>query len=262
MSFLSASRPRVFGHRGAAALAPENTLPSFALGAALGAEYLELDVHSTADGEVVVLHDELVDRTTDGSGPIKALSTAEATALDAGFRFVDSGGALPYRGQRIAIPSLAAVLDAFPSHRFNIEIKQEDPPIVERVVAILANAGASARTLLAAEKDAVMSAIRACAGDAIVTGSSTADVLAFFANLEAGTLASYDPPGVALQIPTHFGERELVTRESVDAAHDRGLEVHVWTINDAAEIARLLALGVDGIISDTPGVAAALARSV
>jgi len=102
-----------------------------------------------------------------------------------------------------------------------------------------------------------MTAIRDAVGEEIVTGSSTEDVLAFFTRLEEGTLDSYDPPGVALQIPTDFGDRVLVSPESIAGAHAVGLEVHVWTINQPEEIARLLQLGVDGVMSDAPGLVTA-----
>jgi len=260
--FLAPDRPRVFGHRGAAALAPENTLPSFAIAASLGAAYLELDVHATTDGVIVVHHDDVIDRTTDDSGPIKDRTWAEVGRLDAGYRFsMDGGATFPYRGQGVRIPTLDAVLRAHPAHRFNIEIKQADPAIVDEVIALLGRTHSSERTLLAAEKEPIMSAIRETAGNDIVTGSSEADVLSFFGHLEAGTLDSYDPPGVALQIPPCFGDRELVSADVLRAAHGKGLEVHVWTINQVAEIERLLDLGVDGIMSDAPGlVTAAIAR--
>ncbi len=262
MTYLAPDRPRVFGHRGAAALAPENTLPSFAIAASLGAAYLELDVHASRDGVIVVHHDVTIDRTTEDSGPIKDRTWADVERLDAGYRFtMDGGKTFPYRGQGVRIPTLDAVLSAHPGLRFNIEIKQADPAIIDEVSALLGRADSSERTLLAAEKEPIMSAIRRAVGSGIVTGSSEADVLSFFAHFEAGTLDSYDPPGVALQIPPRFGDRELVTADVLEAAHGKGIEVHVWTINEVAEIERLLDLGVDGIMSDAPGrVAAAIAR--
>ncbi|MGD8331487.1 MAG: glycerophosphodiester phosphodiesterase [Acidobacteriota bacterium] len=260
MAYLSPSRPRVFGHRGAAALAPENTLPSFAVAAHLGAGYLELDVHGTADGTIVVLHDETVDRTTEATGPVRAMRWSEVERLDAGFRFQVGGGMPIYRGQGVRIPTLEAVLKAFPDHYFNIEIKQEKPAIVDETVAILRNAGVATRTLLAAESGSIMGEIREAVGDEIVTGSSTDDVLEFYGHLVAGTLDGYRPPGVALQIPPQVGGRILVERQSIEAAHGVGLEVHVWTINDATEIERLLALGVDGVMSDAPGLVAQAVR--
>jgi glycerophosphoryl diester phosphodiesterase len=260
MGYLSPPRPRVFGHRGASALAPENTLPSFAVAAQLGAGYLELDVHGTADGTIVVLHDETVDRTTEATGPVRAMRWGEVERLDAGYRFQNGDGTPIYRGQGVRIPTLEAVLRAFPEHRLNIEIKQAEPPIVDETIAILRAAGATARTLLAAEQGSIMAQIRAAAGDLVVTGSSTDDVLEFYGHLAAGTLDGYRPPGVALQIPTQVGERVLVDRHGIDAAHRVGLEVHVWTINEVDEIERLLALGVDGIMSDAPGLVAQAVR--
>lgn len=261
MRFLGLPRPRVFGHRGAAALAPENTLPSFAVAAELGAGYLELDVHGTQDGTVVVLHDETVDRTTDATGAVREMPWRTVESLDAGYRFRIGDELFPYRGQGVRIPTLEAVLRAFPAHCFNIEIKQADPPLVDEVVGILRRLGAAERTLLAAAEDGVMEDVRRAVRGDIVTGSSIGDVAEFFGHLDAGTIDQYAPPGVALQIPTRAGQRELVTAASVAAAHQKGVEIHVWTINDAAEIEQLLALGVDGIMSDAPGlVSAAVAR--
>jgi glycerophosphoryl diester phosphodiesterase len=261
MRFLGPSRPRVFGHRGAAALAPENTLPSFAVAAELGAGYLELDVHGTADGTIVVLHDDTVDRTTDARGPVRQLQWKEVESLDAGFRFQVGESSFPYRGQGVRIPTLEAVLRAFPANCFNIEIKQSAPSIADEVAAILRRRGAAERSLLAAAEDPIMAEVRRAVGDDIVTGSSIGDVAEFFRQLDEGTAGRYVPPGVALQIPTRAGQRELVTAESIAAAHEKGVEIHVWTINDVVEIERLLDLGVDGIMSDAPGlVATAVAR--
>ncbi len=259
-NYLAPPGPRVFGHRGACGLAPENTLPSFALAAALGASYLELDVHATQDGTVVVFHDEVLDRTTNGTGPIKDLTWSQLTELDAGYRFTADGTTFPYRENNVIVPTLASVLQAFPAHRFNIEIKQGAPAIVEEVVSLLRKAKCSERTLLAAEHGSIMRDIRDHVGDEIATGYSTDDVLEFFGHFESGTMAAYTPPGVALQIPTAAMGRELVTAQSIAAAHSLGLEIHVWTINDADEIGRLFELGVDGVMSDFPGLVATAVR--
>src|SRR5512140_1883598 len=100
--------PRVFGHRGAAGVAPENTLVSFRRACADGADVFELDVHATADGEIVVLHDPTLERTTDGAGPVSTIRFAELERLDAGFRFsVDGGRTFPFRGRQVRVPRLA-----------------------------------------------------------------------------------------------------------------------------------------------------------
>lgn len=260
-TYLARPRPRVFGHRGAAGVAPENTLPSFALATALGATYLELDVHATSDGEIVVLHDPLLDRTTNGEGRVCEWRWADVAALDAGWHFTHDGHTHPYRGQGVRVPRLAEVVAAHPGQALNIEIKQGDPSIVDATLEILRRGGALERTLLAAEHDDIMTAIRAAVGDQVATGMSVGDVMAFMDRWLRDDWSGYTPPGAALQVPPSHGEVEVVTAASVAAAHRVGLEVHVWTINDAAEVERLLALGVDGVMSDLPGlVAAAVAR--
>ncbi|MBI3388598.1 MAG: glycerophosphodiester phosphodiesterase [Deltaproteobacteria bacterium] len=249
-------RPRVFGHRGAAGVAPENTLPSFALALELGATYLELDVHGTRDGEVVVIHDPDLERTTNGHGPVREHTLAQLQQFDAGYQFSTGGAHFPYRGQGVRISTLAALLARFPGVKCNIEIKQEDPAIVDTVVRLIENGGRQGDVLLAAEHDTIMAAIRKAVGDRIVTSFSTGDGIDFVNRLNTG-FGDYHPIGRALQIPPRFGEIELITADSVAAAHGFGLEIHVWTINDRAEIDRLLALGVDGIMSDLPGLARA-----
>lgn len=256
--YFAPPRPRIFGHRGAAGLAPENTLPAFALGAAMNAEYLELDVRGTRDGTVVVIHDPTVDRTTDGEGAVADLSFAALERLDAGYRFTYDGRHFPYRGQGVRIPTLESVLRRFPGHPFNIEVKQAQPPIVDAILAIVRAAQATERVLLAAEHDEIMQVIRAVAGRDVATGMSTGDVVDFIARCREGRWEGYTPPGLALQVPPSYGGVELITPDTVAAAHRLGVEVHAWTINDAEEIERLLALGVDGIMSDLPGMAAAI----
>jgi glycerophosphoryl diester phosphodiesterase len=257
MSFFDGSPPRVFGHRGAAGLAPENTMPSFALAVALGAPYLELDVHGSRDGKVMVIHDSTLERTTNGTGAIAAHTCEELTALDAGYCFSTDGKSFPYRGQRIGVPTLDAVLTGYSTQCFNIEIKQEQPPIVEAVVEIIERTGTLDRVLLAAEHAPIMAMVRGVVGDRVATGMSALEVVEFMDRFQRTDWAGYQPRGRALQIPSRFGDTELVTADTITAAHRCGLEVHVWTVNDAAEISRLLDLGVDGIMSDLPGLVAA-----
>jgi glycerophosphoryl diester phosphodiesterase len=260
MSYFDPPRPRVFGHRGASGVAPENTLPSFALATALGAAYLELDVHATRDGEIVVLHDALLDRTTNGEGPVRGWRWRDVEALDAGWHFTPDGRSFPYRGQGVRVPRLAEVLAAHPGQRFNIEVKAGDAAVVAATLDELRRAGALGRTLLAAEHDDIMAAIRAAVGADVATGMAVGDVLAFVDRWLRDDWSGYTPPGAALQIPPAHEGLELVTAASVAAAHRVGLEVHVWTINAPAEIDRLLDLGVDGVMSDLPGLVATAVR--
>jgi len=224
-----------------------------------GAERLELDVHATSDGAVVVLHDETIERTTQGTGAVRALPLATVERLDAGYRFCAPDGTYPYRDRGLGVPTLAALLQAFPGVPLNIEIKQKDPPIEAAVLATLDRFAARERTLLAAEDAVIVGRIRAAAPD-MLTSFSAAEVAEFMYRLRDGRLAGYHPSGVALQVPPAFGDTLLVTSESVAAAHALGLEVHVWTINDAPEMERLLDLGVDALMTDFPARAMAVLR--
>lgn len=244
--------PRIFGHRGAAGIVPENTLPSLSRAVADGAEILEIDVQLTRDGEPVVIHDDTLDRTTDGHGPVAEHTLADVKRMDAGVHFtLDAGTTYPFRGRGIRVPSLEEALAAFPQVPFNMEVKSHDPRVIDATLAAIAHTGARDRVLLAAAHPDVMRRIRPAARD-MPTSFSSADVVEFFQWLGAGRPAGYTAPAPALQIPTSYEGMELVTPESIAAAHSLGVEVHVWTVNEEEEIERLLDLGVDGLMSDFP----------
>jgi glycerophosphoryl diester phosphodiesterase len=255
VGFFDGERPRLFGHRGAAAILPENTLPSFARAIEDGARYLELDVHATADGEIVVIHDATVDRTTEGSGPVSGFSLDGLRRLDAGYRFTTGGGVYSARGQEISVPTLGEVLDTWPGVPLNVEIKQIEPSIVDQVVALVVARGATTRVLLASARDEVMPALRrACAAWEIPTNFAAGEVAEFVGRVAEGRLWAYHPPGRALQVPPDWHGISLITPATICAAHRLGVEVHAWTINEAEEMTRLLDMGVDGIMTDDPAL--------
>jgi len=208
-------------------------------------------VHATADGRVVVLHDATVDRTTNGTGAVKAMSLSALQDLDAGFAFTAADGSHPFRGQGIRVPTLREVLAASRDVPLNIEIKQDDPPIVERVLDDLDRFRARERTLLAAEHHHIMERIRSAA-PAMLTSSSSAEVADFVFRVRDDLLDDYRPAAAALQVPPAYEGTPIVTAQSVAVAHRFGLEVHVWTINDEAEMERLLELGIDALMTDFP----------
>jgi len=208
-------------------------------------------VHATADGHVVVFHDETLDRTTDGTGLVRSFPLAALQRLDAGHRFRAPDGTYPFRGRGLRVPTLEEVLAAFPHVPLNIEVKQADPPIEPAVATVLDRFAARERTLLAAEDGTIMARIRAAAPD-VLTSFSAPEVAEWVYRLRDGRLADYRPPGIALQVPPAFGDVALVTADSVAAAHRLGLEVHAWTINEEREMEALLDLGVDGIMTDFP----------
>lgn len=250
--YLTPPKPRFFAHRGASGAFPENTLPAFQAAAAAGIPYLELDVWATADGQVVTHHDETMQRLCGDPRRLSDLTLAQLQHLDAGWSFtLDGGCSFPFRSCGVKVPTLLEVLNACPQNRFNIEIKDPNPAAVAQTVNAIRSAGREAEVLLAAEDDLTMQRIRPLCAE-IPTSLSFAEAAAFFSWLEQGCLSPYQPPGVALQIPEFYGSRQLVVAETITAAHAVGLEVHVWTVNQAADIQRLLALGVDGVMSDFP----------
>ncbi len=217
-------------------------------------------MHATADGHVVVLHDPTLERTTDGQGPVSAMTLAELERLDAGYRFVAPDGGHPFRGRGVRVPTLRALLAAHPGVPLNIEVKQDDPPIVDRVLADLDAFGARKRTLLAAEHHHIMESIRAAAPD-VPTSASSFEVADFVFRVRDGRLDDYRPEPVAFQVPPDYEGTPIVTADTVAVAHRFGVEVHVWTINDPGEMARLLDLGVDALMSDFPERGAAVLRA-
>ncbi len=251
--------PHLFGHRGASGERPENTLAAFERAHEQGVPYLEMDCHATSDGEIVVIHDADLERTTNGQGPVREHGYAEIEKLDAGYFFSPDGQRFPYRDRGVRVPRLAQVLHAFPAARINLEVKQADPPIAEEVVRLLRKAGAIERTLLAAEHDPIMDRLHEL-DPGTAFGSSIGDVVALVTAVAQGRFESFEPRGHALQVPTEAMGNALVTPELIAAAHARGLLVHVWTINEPAEMRRLLELGVDGLMSDFPGRLIEVAR--
>jgi len=261
--------PLVLGHRGAAGDSPENTLLSFQRALELGAQILESDVRTTADGVPVLLHDESLERTTDGSGRAEDRTLAEVGALDAGYHFSieDRGDAseLPaddthFRGRGLRIPTLAEAFEAFPDARFNLEIKAEAPTLMRAVLELIREFDREALTLVTAGEDAIMQALRAeirRARSRPAIGASVSEIVEVVRGAREGT----EPPRdvMALQIPATFAGEPLATPELIAHGHSHGIQVHVWTINDETEMKRLLEVGVDGLVTDFPGRAAALA---
>lgn len=259
-SFFEVSNPVIIGHRGAAGTAPENTLVSFARALEVGAEILESDIHATRDGVPVLLHDPNVDRTTTGVGIVSDLTLEELRELDAGHHFDSSPNeSFPFRNQGVRVPTLEEAFEAFPDARFNLEIKANPPQLVGRVIELVDKFARHERTLLTAGENPIMLELREerkRRGASFAIGASTADVLLVVKAAVAKEAAPEDV--MALQIPTDFGGRPLVTEELIHFAHEHDIAVHVWTINEPDEMRRLLDMGADGLVTDHPERMAAL----
>ncbi|MFK7897467.1 MAG: glycerophosphodiester phosphodiesterase family protein [Myxococcota bacterium] len=253
-SFFDVPHPTVIGHRGSAGTCPENTLVSFEAALEAGAHILESDVHISRDGVPILLHDPDLDRISDQSGQACDFTWAELQEVDAGYAFEDAGGAHSFRGKNIRIASLEQAFDAFPEARFNLEIKCAGDAAIAATLDLVASQDREHQTLIAAGEDPIMADVRkllARHSSAPAMGASLGEIVGAVSSALNGEAM---PSGVmALQIPSEFAGQPLATRELIDHAHAHAVAVHVWTINDLEEIEALLALGVDGIVTDFPG---------
>lgn len=242
--YLRVPRPIVLAHRGLAIDAPENSMPAFAAAVDLGVTHLETDVHATADGELVVFHDATLERLTDLHGPVGAVPWSVLRRARLG------------DGERV--PRLVEVLDAWPDVRLNVDVKAA--AAVRPFVDVVRRAGAVERVCVASFSDRRRrDAVRGLAGAGAVASS-----LGLRDSAAAVALASVGAPtpvlrralhgAVALQLPD-AGGRRILTRRLVTAVHAAGAQVHVWTVDDPQRMRELVALGVDGIVTNRADLA-------
>lgn len=243
--------PVIVGHRGAAGLAPENTLEGFRVAVRQwGAEALEVDVRATADGACVVLHDATVDRTTDGTGAVADYRLEDLRSLDAGYRFAAPGpDDFPFRGQGICIPTFGELLAAVPDALVLVDIKtaRAARPLADAIAA----ASAWDRVIVAGERRAERGPLLDYRGP---TGLTREDAARFFAAHHAGLRRFWRPTADLACLPERHRGLRLLTPGVIRGFHERGLALWVWTVNDADDMARLVDWGADGIITDRPDV--------
>jgi glycerophosphoryl diester phosphodiesterase len=259
----------VLAHAGGNLLWPDNTMTAFEGATTLGVDVLELDVQQNVDGVFMVIHDDTVDRTTDGSGKVLSLPGSELALLDAAHNWTVSGtrvGPPPdalfhYRGQGIRVPTLTEVLAAFPDALVNVELKQDDAEAGLALCRQLQQEGAAGRVMVASFHSAPMRAFRTGCPE-VATSATRSEVTLFYLLARARLSSVHTPAFDALQVPVRQGSLTIVTPAVVAAAQARGVAVQVWTVNERAEMDRLFAMGVDGLITDRPDRAlTALGRS-
>ncbi|MEW6153021.1 MAG: glycerophosphodiester phosphodiesterase [Actinomycetota bacterium] len=244
-AFLDHPGPIAFAHRGGASELPENTMAAFEHAVDMGYRYLETDVHVTADGVVVAFHDSSLDRVTDRTGRIAELPWSEVRRA----RVVGRPGGNASDGDH-RIPLIEDVLAAWPDVRVNIDPKADRS--VSPLVEVLRRTQSFDRVCVAAFSDRRLARFRRLTGGQVCTGMGPVEI----ARLRAASVAGVAGPlgGACVQVPVAVGRATVVDQRFVDAAHRRGLPVHVWTVDDEHEIGRLLDLGVDGIMTDRPAV--------
>ena len=239
-------------HRGAAAEAPENTLPAFQRAADLGVDAFEFDVRLSADGAVVVHHDSTLERTTDLTGPLISRTLGQLRAADAGFRFsTDHGATHPFRARHVTIPTLDDVLGAFPTMPVLIELKEVEGQ--DRVRDVILRHGAAGRCLVASERHSALACFR---DGRFLLSASFKEVL----RLLVGGLTGTRPTRVgyhAFSVPERHLFLPVATPRFIADAHRLGRPVHLWTVDDPAHAAVLRARGANGILTNDPGRLAA-----
>ena len=266
-------------HQGGEIEAPSNTLFSLKTAKEKGADVLEIDVHMTADEEIVVIHDATVDRTTNGEGRVDSMTLEEIKQLDAAHWFVPDCGtchgepdsAYAYRGfatgavpipEELAgfepndfkIPTLREVLETFPKDFINIEIKATAPettPYEEQLAALLDEYNRDDDTIVVSFLDHAIERFKAYNSE-VSTATATGETAAFWASSQGPLPGAPNPRYHALQVPIELNGVPVVNEDFVKDAHANGLAVHVWTINDEADMRWLIEIGVDGIMTDRP----------
>ena len=263
-----------YAHQGGARERPSSTL--FAMRRALraGAVALELDVHATSDRQLVVCHDDTVDRTTNGTGRIAELTLEDVKSFDAAYWWVTGSvvdhtaapADYPLRGRapqykELGVPTLVEVLEAFPHTYLNLDIKQTPPtvePYEDLVVDVLRSHGRKDDVIVASFYDVATDAFSALAPE-VSTAAGLGAMASFFFAVREGA----SPPPMrhhALQVPPSYEGTTVVDESFVRAAHQAGMAVHVWTVDDADDMERLVDLGVDGIMTDRPSVLTGVLR--
>jgi glycerophosphoryl diester phosphodiesterase len=251
-------RPLVYAHRGGAALRPENTLAAFDHGLTLGADGLEFDVHLSRDGVAVVHHDDTLDRTTDATGPIGALTAADLARVDAGYRFALTADVFPYRGLGWGVPTLRQVLSRYPVPLI-IELKTADPALAKATVEEIRAARAVERVAVGSFWYRALREIRRLE-PRLATGAAREETRwALYRSWVGWPVRS--TAYREFQVPEHSGRTTIVTPRFIQVAHGAGLPVKVWTVNERADIDRLLGWGIDAIISDRPDIAVDAVKS-
>jgi glycerophosphoryl diester phosphodiesterase len=247
--------PLVIAHQGGDGIWPGDTMFAFENAVAIGVDVLEMDAHITRDGHIVLMHDEEVDRTTDGTGLIEDLILAELKQLDAAHDWSnDNGKTFPYRGQGIQVPTLAELFQEFPEMRYVIEIKLTRNPIAEPLCNLIREHGMQERVMIASFHDAAMQNFRATCPE-VATSASRGEVTRFVLLGKVFLSGFVIPEYESIQPPYDPAESKnipIMTQRFIREAHAKNIAVEPWTVNDPELMRQYIEWGVDGIMTDRP----------
>ena len=247
--------PTVIAHRGGGGLAPENSLLAFDQAVAMdGVHALEMDIHLSRDGKLIVAHDDDVDRMTNGTGLIREMTAAEVRQLDAGYHWTDDNGmTFPFRGHGHYLPTMDEIFERYPNHIINVDIKQHDQATVDAFVALIKRHNVQDRMVVGSFDTKTVGRFRTMLPE-VATCASYWEVLSFFLLNKIGLSQFWRGSCVAFQISEFddSGRLRVISERFVRNLKVHNVQLYVWTVNDSAEMSRLLDWGVDGIITDYP----------
>jgi glycerophosphoryl diester phosphodiesterase len=251
-AFAATDLPLNIAHRGGALEAPENTIHAFRHALQSGANAIEMDVWRSADGHLVVIHDDTVDRTTNGSGTVEEMTVAQLEQLDAAWNWNPRNlPEPPLRGQGITIPKLADVFSTFPEMPMIIELKTSHPEAVPQLAQLIQSHNAANRIIAASFNQRTINAMRR-QFPGILTSAGQTEVSWFYKLHMVGLHGLMRPSAHSFQLPEYHGRIHLLSESMLRAMRSSGIDMHVWTIENPHDMQRMLDLGVDGIITSRP----------
>jgi glycerophosphoryl diester phosphodiesterase len=253
-------KPAVIAHQGGDGVWPGDTMFAFQNALDLGVDVLEMDLHITKDNALVLIHDETVDRTTDGTGEIESMTIDELKELDAGYDWSsDEGTTFPFRGQGITIPTLEEVFTAFPEMHMTIEIKKSNNSMIKPFCEMIQEYKMEAKVIVASFYDDKMKEFRKECPD-VATSSAKNETTVFVLLSKVFISGFYSPTFYSLQVPEESSGITVMTEAFIRAAHERNLAVEPWTINEEETMRKFIEWGVDGIMTDRPDIMVEILR--
>ncbi|MFP4426094.1 MAG: glycerophosphodiester phosphodiesterase [Spirochaetaceae bacterium] len=256
MSLFTGRNPVLnIAHRGGAGERPESTLEAFHHALTVGADVLELDVHLTGDNQLIVSHDEDLLRVSGDPGRVSELSVEEIRGADAGALWTDEKGERPFLGKGLTLPTLEELFDSLPQAQMNVDIKSDAPLAADLTLSLIRRFDRADRTVVASFLPSQLKRIRSAAPE-ITTSAHPGDVRRFYFLTRLGLAGLSSRRIPYLQIPERHGDLTLLTPRFLKAAHSAGRSVHIWTVNEPADMRRLIRFGVDGIVTDYPSLLA------
>ena len=251
----SKTRVMVYAHMGGDGVWPGDTLFAYDQAAKLGVDAFDMDAHITKDGQIVLLHDESLERTTNSSGQVEDQTLANLQKLDAAYNWSNDGGkTTPYRGQGITIPTLEQVFQKYPQMRYLIEIKLTKIPIVQPLCDLINKYQMQEKVIIASFHDETIKQFRdTCPG--IATSAAKYEMAAFVLLSKIGLSGLISPQYQSLQAPYETSESygiPVITEAVIRAAHAKNLKVETWTLNDPELMKTYISWGIDGVDTDRP----------